>query len=166
MDERVREHAEVLVDWSARVEESDDVVIRVDEGAHDLAVAVAEKLGARRANLLATYESDEVSRAYLRAHDDDFETPEHELALYEAADVVLSLGGGHNTAAKADVPGDRTRAYRHASDVVREARYDADYVSTIHPTRSLAQQAGMSYEATRTSPTTPSSGSGRRSPRR
>ena len=30
MDERVREHAEVLVEWSARIEAGDDVL--VDEG--------------------------------------------------------------------------------------------------------------------------------------
>jgi aminopeptidase len=29
MDERVREHARTLVDWSARVEAGDDVVVRV-----------------------------------------------------------------------------------------------------------------------------------------
>ncbi|MFB6193512.1 MAG: aminopeptidase, partial [Halobaculum sp.] len=60
MDRRVRDHAETLVDWSARVEAGDDVVLRVDEGAHELAVAVAELLGEREATLLATYESDEL----------------------------------------------------------------------------------------------------------
>jgi len=47
MDERVHEHAEVLVDWSARIEAGDDVVVSVAEDAHDLGVAVVE--GARRA---------------------------------------------------------------------------------------------------------------------
>ena len=147
MDERVREHAKVIVDWSARVEEGDNVVLRVDEGAHDLAVAVAAQLGERGATLLATYESGEVSRAYLRSHVGDFETPEHELALYEAADVVLRLGGDRNTAARADIPGETTQAFRQATTPVREALYETDYVSTIHPTRALAQQAGMSFEA-------------------
>ncbi|MGQ3411620.1 aminopeptidase [Natrinema sp. LN54] len=147
MDERVREHADVLVDWSARVEAGDDVVLSVGPDAHELAVAVAEKLGERGANLLATYGSGEITRAYLRAHDGDFdEDPAHELALVENADVYLSLGGGRNTSATADVPGNRRRAYNSARSEIRETRLGTRWVSTVHPTRSLAQQANMAYE--------------------
>ncbi|ELY71512.1 aminopeptidase [Natrinema versiforme] len=147
MDERVREHADVLVDWSARVEAGDDVVLSVGPDAHELAVAVAEKLGERGANLLATYGSGEITRAYLRAHDGDFdEDPAHELALVENADVYLSLGGGRNTSATADVPGDQRRAYNGARSEIRETRLGTRWVSTVHPTRSLAQQANMAYE--------------------
>ncbi|MFB6300875.1 MAG: aminopeptidase [Halobacteriales archaeon] len=147
MDERIHEHAEVLVDWSARVEAGDNVVMDVSEGAHELAVAVAERLGDRGANLLATYGSDEVSRAYLRATDGTFEDdPDHELALLKAADVYLRLGGGRNTSATADVPGERRQAFQRAREGVREVRMATDWVSTVHPTRSLAQQANMAYE--------------------
>jgi len=146
MDERIHEHAAVLVDWSARVESGDDVVLSIGPDAHELAVAVATVLGERGANLVATYSSGEIQRAYLRAHDGPFETPAHELALFEEADVVLSLGGSRNTSATADVPGDTRRAYDTARNPVREARFDTRWVSTVHPTRSLAQQANMAYE--------------------
>ncbi len=147
MDPRVREHAEVLVDWSARVERGDDVVLSVAEGAHDLAVAVAAALGERGANLLATYDSDEVLRAYLTSHDGGFEAdPAHERGLIENADVYLRLGGGRNTSAMADLPGETRQAYSRAREGLREARMATDWVSTVHPTRSLAQQAGMAYE--------------------
>ncbi|MFC7139646.1 aminopeptidase [Halosimplex aquaticum] len=147
MDERVREHAETLVDWSARIEEGDDVVVTVDEGAHDLAVAVAEALGERGANQTTVYSSEEVQRAYLRAHDGEFDEDSiHELSLYENADSVLSLVGGRNTAATADVPGERTQRYDRARQDISEARLATDWVKTVHPTRALAQQAGMAYE--------------------
>ncbi|NKE34225.1 aminopeptidase [Natronococcus sp. JC468] len=149
MDERIREHAAVLIDWSARVEPGDDVVVSVGPDAHELAVAVAEQLGERGANLLATYGSGEITRAYLNAHDGEFEEPAHEQALLEETDVYLSLGGGRNTSATADVPGEIRQQYRSARKAVREARYDMRWVSTVHPTRSLAQQANMSYEAYR-----------------
>jgi len=146
MDSRTREHAETLVDWSARIEAGDDVVVRVAEGAHDLAVAVAAALGERGANVVTTYDSAEFDRAYVDAHDGDFDAdPEHELALYERADAVLRLGGGRNTAEAAGVPAEKRRARDEATRGVREARLDTDWVSTVHPTRSLAQQAGMSY---------------------
>jgi len=149
MDDRVRDHAETLVDWSARVDPGDDVVVSVGEGTHDLAVAVAEVLGERGATLLSTYASDELQRAYLRAHDDEFREPSQTLAAYEAADVVLSLRGGHNTAAMADVPNERMRAHATATEAVREARLATDWVSTVHPTHALAQQAGMATDAYR-----------------
>ncbi len=148
MDPRVREHAETLVGWSARIEAGDDVVVLVDEGAHDLAVAVAEQLGECGANLHATYSSPEMNRAYLRAHEGEFdENPQFEHALYEHADSVLALRAKRNTSAEADVPGDKQQAYTKSRLEIREARMDTDWVSTIHPTRALAQQAGMSYEA-------------------
>jgi len=150
MDERVREHARTLVDWSARVEPGDDVVVRVGEDAHPLAVAVAAELGERDANLVMSYESGEAERAYLRAGDAEYDAdPEYERALYAGADVVLSLRGGRNAAATADVPGERRQAYDRARRGIREARLDTRWVSTVHPTRSLAQQAGMAIEAYR-----------------
>ncbi len=148
MDDRVREHAAVLVDWSARVTSGDNVVLSVGPDAHELAVAVAEELGDRGANLLAAYSSGEITRAYLRAHEGEFDAnPAHELALLEETDVYLSLGGGRNTSATADVPGDVRQAYSSARTEIREARFDTRWVSTVHPTRSLAQQANMAYEA-------------------
>jgi aminopeptidase len=145
MDDRIHEHARTLVDWSARIEPGDDVVVSVAEGAHDLAVAVAEELGARDANVVTTYAADEIQRAYLSAHDGEFEAdPAHELALYESADAVLLLGGGRNSTEMAGVSGETKQAFARAREGVREARMDADWVYTVHPTRSLAQQAGMS----------------------
>jgi aminopeptidase len=150
MDERVREHARTLVDWSARIEAGDDVVVQVGEGAHDLAVAVAAELGDRGANLVTLYRSGEVSRAYLRAHDGEFESdPEYERSLYENADSVLSLRADHNATAMADVPSERSQASSRARQGIREARLATDWVATVHPTRAMAQSAGMSYEAYR-----------------
>lgn len=174
MDDRIRDHAELLVDWSARVDRGDNVVVSVDDGTHDLAVAIAQVLGERGANVVPTYNSAEVSRAFLcghsgagcagdeddgGSHDDDgapngadseFDSdPAHELKLIENADVYLRLSGGRNTAATADVPSATRQAYRRSRTGIREARMETDWVSTVHPTRSLAQQAGMSIEAYR-----------------
>jgi aminopeptidase len=150
MDQHVQEHAATLVDWSARVGAGDDVVVRVGEGAHDLGVAVARVLGDRGANMLACYDSEEMTRAYLRAHDGRFETdPAFERAMYERADSVLSLRGTRNASATADVPDDGQQSYTAARAGIREARLDTDWVSTVHPTRAMAQRAGMSYEGYR-----------------
>ncbi|NIB98348.1 aminopeptidase [Halobacterium sp. R2-5] len=147
MDPRIEDHAEVLVDWSARVDEGDDVVLRVGPDAHELAVAVAEAVGERGANLVTVYDSNEVDRAYALAHESDFEeNPAYELGLYENADVVLSVGGSRNTSEGSDVPAETRSAKTKARNGIREARLSTDWVSTVHPTRSLAQQANMSFE--------------------
>ncbi|NEU58882.1 aminopeptidase [Halorussus sp. MSC15.2] len=147
MDQRIHDHAEVLVDWSARIEDGDDVVLRVDEGAHDLAVAVAEKLGERGANVLPVYGSDEVESAFVRGHDGDFDQdPDFEVAMLERADAVLSLRGQHNTAAKAAVSGEKRSAYKKSRTAIKTRQMDTDWVSTLHPTRAHAQNAGMGYE--------------------
>ncbi|RRJ28945.1 aminopeptidase [Halocatena pleomorpha] len=147
MDERIHEHARILTDWSADIGAGDNVVMIVENGAHELAVAVAEQVGQRNGNLLTKYTSGEIDRAYLRAHEGEFDSdPAHALSLYENADVVLSLNAGHNTNAWTDIPHDTKQAYDTATQAVREARLDTDWVKTIHPTRALAQQAGMAYE--------------------
>jgi aminopeptidase len=146
MDQRIREHARILVEWSARVEAGDDVVVSVGTDAHDLAVAVAERLGETGANPVFCYTSGELTRAYQRANDGEFEAADHELALYENADVVLALRGGRNTSATADVPSETRQRAARAEEPVREARMATDWVSTVHPNRSLAQQAGMAFE--------------------
>ncbi|MWG35612.1 aminopeptidase [Halomarina oriensis] len=146
MDERIREHARTLVEWSARVEAGDDVVVSVGMDAHELGVAVAEQLGEKGATPVFTYSSGELTRAYRLAHDGAFEAADHELALYENADVVLSLRGGRNTSATADVPSETRQQAARAEQAVREARMNTDWVSTVHPNRSLAQQAGMAFE--------------------
>ncbi|MFB6156924.1 MAG: aminopeptidase [Haloferacaceae archaeon] len=152
MDDRIRAHAETLVDWSARVDPGDRVVVSVAEGAHDLAVAVGEVLGERGAAPLFLYDSDEVDRAYLRAVDGNaagFGDPTLTETLYREVDVTLRLGGGRNTSATADVPAGTRRAHARGTAPAREARLATDWVSTVHPTRSLAQQAGMSFAAYR-----------------
>ena len=148
MDPRVREHAEVLVDWSARIEPGDNVVVEVDEEAHDLAVAVARVLGERDANPTFEYSSSETMRAYLDAREGEFEAdPAHELALLEEADSILSLRAGRNTSELGAIPGETMQRYRRSQEGIREAWMATKWVATLHPTRSMAQQAGMSYEA-------------------
>lgn len=148
MDDRVSDHASVLVDWSARVNEGDAVVVSVSEATHELAVAVMDALGSRGANPVMLYASDEAQRAYLRSSDGAFTGPrDHERAIFEHADCYLGLGGGRNTMAQADVPSETRQAFSRVHEPIREARLQTDWVSTVHPTRSLAQQAGMSFEA-------------------
>jgi aminopeptidase len=146
MDPRVREHAETIVEHSTGIEAGDDVIVYLPGDAEDLAVALHELLGEKGANpLLLTY-SERADRAFLR-NSDEFETPDHELAMYENADATIIARSGPNPSEKADVDPEQTAAYNRAHDPVKKARLDTTWCLTQYPSPGYAQLAGMSTEA-------------------
>ncbi|WP_053949222.1 aminopeptidase [Halolamina sediminis] len=146
MDPRVREHAETIVEHSTGIEAGDDVIVYVPGDAEDLAVALHELLGEKGANpLLLTY-SERADRAFLRSSD-AFDTPDHELAMYEHADATIIARSGPNPSEKADVDPETTAAYNRAHDPVKKARLDTTWCLTQYPSPGYAQLAGMSTEA-------------------
>ena len=146
MDPRIREHAETIVEHSTGIEAGDDVIVYLPGDAEDLAVALHELLGEKGANpLLLTY-SERADRAFLR-NSEAFDTPEHELALYENADATIIARSGPNPSEKADVSPEQTAAYNRAHDPVKKARLDTTWCLTQYPSSGYAQLAGMSTEA-------------------
>ncbi|ESP88641.1 aminopeptidase [Candidatus Halobonum tyrrellensis] len=147
MDPRVREHAETIVDHSVDLQPGDDLVVLLPAEAEDLAVAVHELAGDRGANPVYLNNSDRAERAFLRARDDEFETPDHELALYENADAVVIARGGANATEKADIDPATTAAHNRATRPVQRERLSKRWCLTQYPTAGHAQLAGMSTEA-------------------
>jgi aminopeptidase len=148
MDPRIRTHAEIVVDHSTDVGAGDDVVVAMPAEAEDLAVALHEVLGDRGANPIYLNNSERASRAFLRASDDEaFETPSHQLALYEAADAVVVARGGTNVSEQSDVTPETNAAYRRAMRPVLDERLSKRWCLTQYPSAGHAQLAGMSTEA-------------------
>jgi aminopeptidase len=147
MDPRIREHAETVVDHSLGLESGDDLVIQLPAAAEDFAVALHELAGDRGANPIYLNNSDRANRAYLRAHDEEFETPDHALALNESADAFVISRGGPNASETSDVEPDTNAAYRRAMRPVQEKRLESDWCLTQFPTSAQAQLAGMSTES-------------------
>lgn len=149
MDDRIRDHARTLVDWSARVEEGDHVVIETGPEAHDLAHALVGEIGERGATYHISYTTGEVQQEYLTRGTGEIHEATHERSLYEHADVLFRIGGDRNQSDLANVPSHRRQAYARSQESVREARLNTRWISTAHPTPSLAQAAGMSTPAYR-----------------
>jgi aminopeptidase len=152
MDPRVREHAEVIAEHSTGIESGDRVVIAMPAAAEDLAVALHEVCGDRGATPVYLNNSDRASRAFLRAAADgdgeaEFETPEHQLALHEAADVFLIARGGANVTEQSDVAPATNAAWRRAYQPVQRERLSKTWCLTQFPSTGHAQLAGMSTEA-------------------
>ena len=146
MDPRIRDHAETIVEHSTGIEAGDDVIVYLPTNAEDLGVALHELLGQKGANPVFLTYSERADRAFLR-NSDEFETPEHELALYENADATIIARSGPNPSEKADVEPETTAAYNRAHDPVKKARLDTTWCLTQHPSPGFAQLAGMSTEA-------------------
>ena len=145
MDPRVREHAEIIVDHSVKVQADDEVMLRGSPASEDLAVAVAELCGERGANFNAMMNPSRVGAAYKRAIDiEDISMSEMGLASMEEADVVISIRGGHNTNESGDIDPEKNAAFSKANKPIQEAYIDKRWVGTQYPAPGNAQDAEMS----------------------
>jgi len=148
MDTRVRQHAELLVNYSTAVDAEDNVLIQAPVAAEDLVVALYESLGEQGARPTVTWRNPRASRAYMRAVDpDDIRTKDHELGLMERTDVVILVKASRNSAETSDVPHEAGTAASRAKQPILEERLDTRWVITQHPTPADAQRAGMSTAA-------------------
>ena len=148
MDPRIREHAQTIVDHSTRVEEGDNVVISAPAVADDLVTALCELVGERGAYVVTTSSDPRFMRAFLRASDDDeFETPEHQLALVEATDVLINVRGETNATEQSDIDPATNAAWKRAYKPIQAEVLSKRWCLTQFPAKGSAQLAGMSTEA-------------------
>jgi aminopeptidase len=147
MDSRIREHAEIIVNYSVDLEEGDNVVIAAPSEAADLVTALQELIGDRGANPVTLSRNGRYSRAYLRAHDEDFETPEHKQALVEETDVYIAIRADTNVTETSDVSPETNAAYSQANQPILAERLSKRWCLTQYPAPANAQLAEMSTEA-------------------
>ncbi|WP_435345653.1 aminopeptidase [Haloarchaeobius sp. HRN-SO-5] len=148
MDERVRRHAEILVEDCTDIEPGDNVIVSGPADAEDLLVAIAELLGERGAHPSTRIRAPRVQSAYMLASDPDgFDTPEHILAMAEETDAFISIRGSENMYESSDVPPEKNQARSQHMKPVQEAYMDSKWVVTQYPSQGDAQKAEMSTPA-------------------
>jgi len=148
MDPRIREHAAVVVDHSIDLEAGDDLVIDAHPVAEDLVVALHELAADRGANPLVVQDrlGERYQRAFLRNRE-EFETPGHTEALYEAMDTYIAVRGSANVTETSDVDPEITAAYQQAMQPLLSERLSKPWCLTQYPAAANAQLAGLSTEA-------------------
>jgi aminopeptidase len=146
MDPRIREHAETIVEHSVDLQGGENVVVSAPAVAEDLVVALHEAIGDRDGRPVTLLDSERASRAYLLAGE-EFDTPEHELALVEACDVHVSIRANGNVTETGDVPPETQADYRQAHRPVLDERLSKTWCLTQFPAPANAQLAEMSTEA-------------------
>ncbi|WP_254279545.1 aminopeptidase [Haloarcula marina] len=147
MDPRIREHAEVIVDHSIDLSEGDDIVIDAHPVSEDLVVALHELAADRGANPLVVQErlGERYQRAFLRNRE-EFETPGHLEALYEAMDAYIAIRGSANVTETSDVDPETTAAFQQAQQPLLSERLSKTWCLTQYPAPANAQLAQMSTE--------------------
>ncbi len=147
MDERIKKHAQILVDWSTEVKKGDRVLIRSHPSAEELIIALYEELGKKGADPITIYTSNEATSTYLLNRDGEMDTPDHMLALFDKSDVVISIIADDNITAMGGVPGERLSTMSKAYKPILKMLMDKRSSITLFPTNSSAQMAGMSLAA-------------------
>ena len=148
MDPRIREHAEIIANHSVDLQEGDNVIVDAHPVAEDLVVALHEVIGEIGANPLTTSQRTGARqrRAYLRAGDDEYETPAHELALIEETDVYIAIRASDNVTQTSDVDPETSAAHQQAHQPILEERLSTRWCLTQFPAPANAQLAEMSTE--------------------
>jgi aminopeptidase len=146
MDPRIREHAEIIADHSVDLQAGDNVVIRAPPVAADLSTALHEAVGERGANPIALDSSQRFRRAFLRARD-EFETPEHHLALVEETDAYIAVRANRNVTETSDVDPETNTAYSQAAQPILNERLSKRWCLTQYPAPANAQLAELSTAA-------------------
>ncbi|ELY91079.1 peptidase M29 aminopeptidase II [Natrialba hulunbeirensis JCM 10989] len=148
MDPRIRNHAEIIANHSVDLQEGDNVVIDAHPVAEDLVVALHEIIGEKGANPVTTSQrtGKREQRAFLRASDGEFETPEHELALIENTDVYIAIRAGDNVTQTSDIDPEVSAAYGKAHRPILNERLSTRWCLTQYPAPANAQLAEMSTE--------------------
>ncbi|MEF8873837.1 MAG: aminopeptidase [Candidatus Thermoplasmatota archaeon] len=144
MDNRIKEHAGIIADWSTEMKDDDNVVIIANPEAEGLVIALYEEIGKHGGHPTTLYSSNEANRAYLKNFDGEFKTPEHALKLYEEADVVISIKSDVNVKAMNDVPGEVLSEYSKVRKPLSDIIQDKRTCLTAFPTNAAAQLADMS----------------------
>jgi len=148
MDQRIVEHAKILVEWSTQVKPGDMVVIYATPDSHELVVALHREIARAGGRVVTLMSSEEALRAfYDGASEETLQVvPTHLKAITEACDVFIALRSPVNTKALANVDPKLIMIDNKAQQEIQNIRLDKRWSLTVHPCQTLAQQANMSLE--------------------
>ncbi|MDG7009028.1 MAG: aminopeptidase [Nitrososphaerota archaeon] len=148
-DPRVSEHAKIIVNYSCRVKRNDFVLITAARESHDLVAALASELGRVGARFVVVDSDLEFDRAYALAADEETlsSIAPQVVELVRTADVFVHVLGHSNAHEMSDVPPSKLQVSARAGAAMGEAMEGKRWNITLHPTRAMAQEAKMPYEA-------------------
>lgn len=151
-DPRFCKLADLLIDYSTRVQKGEKVLIEASAIPSEMISALIEKVGIREGLPFVEVKDQRVQRSlYMNATAEQMRLlGGFEMARMKEMDVYIGLRGLDNSTETADVPQDRMKLY--LDHVARPVHFEERVNNTKWcvlrwPTPSMAQSAGMSTEA-------------------
>ncbi len=150
VDQRVSEHAKIIVDYSCEVKKGDYVVISTN-GVETLPLIkeIAGEIGRKGAHYGVTLQENSINRSYLiNAEEETLSIlPRQMKAMYEGLDVFIQINGTSNTRELSDVPPSKLKANAKSATELFPIILSKRWNVTLHPTPALAQETRKSYES-------------------
>jgi len=151
VDQRVLEHAKVVVNHSCTVKRGDFVIILSTAEARELVVAMASELGRIGAYYAVVDFDPSVTRAHTMAADDETlaTLPSQMFNMVKETDVLINIAQttSSNSQEMSDIPPHKLQLMFRAMGPLSALLENKRWNITLHPTPALAQDAKMSYEA-------------------
>ncbi len=149
MDQRIAEHAKIVVNYSCEVRKGDFVVVLSSGDARPLVREIASQIGERGADLIVLDFDSSILRSHLLAADEETisKLPKQLFNLIKDADALIQIVCSVNTQELSDVPPEKMSAMSKANAPLRSVIENKRWNITLHPTPALAQDAKMSVES-------------------
>jgi len=149
-DPRLSQLAEVLTNYSTRLQAGQKVLIDAFDVPPEIAVALIRKTREKGAVPFVNLQSNIINRELLLgAEEGQYQfMAEYEMARMKGVDAYIAVRGSQNITEQSDVPADRMKlAMRLLKPVLDQRINQTKWVVLRWPTPSMAQLAGMSTEA-------------------
>ncbi len=148
LDDRIVEHARILVNWSTNVEKEEMVLIRAPPEAHDLVIAISAEVARKGASCMVSMESDEITKAYLNNASDQTISlyPRHFAKAMSECDVIIGVEAPIDTMTLSSVNPEKLIARSRTRKPILDIAMAKRWCDTVHPCEALANQANMALE--------------------
>ena len=151
MDRRIRQLAELLVNYSCEVKTGENVLIKyIGDETRDLVRAVVKEVYKAGGNPFIEADDDRIKREILLgANAEQLKLKyDHDLEFMKKMDCYIAVRGSDNTNELADVPSSQmSMDNRLSSDLLDYRVENTKWVVLRYPNNAMSQLAGTSKEA-------------------
>jgi len=145
LDPRITKHAEIIVNYSTRTKERDNLLIQLSDYGMELAQEIFRFAVNRGANPIIVVTPTEATRQYYNIDSKYLNNfPQHVYELVKNSDIIVTIRGGNNLKALSNVQPAKISLRSTVLKKIQNERLEKRWCLTQYPTPAYAQEAEMS----------------------